>query len=110
MPGLAGVGETGKGGDLYRTTKELRLPTQPLDFLGSSTWARTRDLRINSPALYRLSYRGTVLDYSQRYPRIAGCARRPRNMRLCTLLPAHVQGPASALNLHLHREPHGPRR
>jgi len=23
---------------------------------GSSTWARTRDLRINSPALYRLSY------------------------------------------------------
>ena len=32
---------------------------QPLDFLGSPTWARTRDLRINSPALYRLSYRGT---------------------------------------------------
>ena len=29
-----------------------------LAFLGSSTWARTRDLRINSPALYRLSYRG----------------------------------------------------
>src|SRR5450830_1018570 len=28
---------------------------------GSSTWARTRDLRINSPALYRLSYRGTRL-------------------------------------------------
>ena len=27
--------------------------------LGSPTWARTRDLRINSPALYRLSYRGT---------------------------------------------------
>ena len=26
---------------------------------GSPTWARTRDLRINSPALYRLSYRGT---------------------------------------------------
>ncbi len=26
--------------------------------IGSSTWARTRDLRINSPALYRLSYRG----------------------------------------------------
>ena len=25
---------------------------------GSPTWARTRDLRINSPALYRLSYRG----------------------------------------------------
>ena len=29
-----------------------------LAFLGSPTWARTRDLRINSPALYRLSYRG----------------------------------------------------
>jgi hypothetical protein len=28
---------------------------------GSPTWARTRDLRINSPALYRLSYRGTAL-------------------------------------------------
>ncbi len=31
---------------------------------GSSTWARTRDLRINSPALYRLSYRGIDQDYS----------------------------------------------
>ena len=30
-------------------------------FFGSSTWARTRDLRINSPALYQLSYRGTSL-------------------------------------------------
>lgn len=28
------------------------------DFIGSSTWARTRDTRINSPLLYRLSYRG----------------------------------------------------
>src|SRR5689334_17574771 len=27
---------------------------------GSPTWARTRDLRINSPALYRLSYRGAA--------------------------------------------------
>ncbi len=25
---------------------------------GSPTWTRTRDLRINSPSLYRLSYRG----------------------------------------------------
>jgi hypothetical protein len=32
---------------------------------GSSTWARTRDLRINSPALYQLSYRGSeALNYS----------------------------------------------
>ncbi len=28
---------------------------------GSSTWARTRDKRINSPLLYQLSYRGIVL-------------------------------------------------
>ena len=27
--------------------------------VGSPTWTRTRDLRINSPSLYRLSYRGT---------------------------------------------------
>jgi hypothetical protein len=30
---------------------------QPL-FIGSPTWTRTRDLRINSPSLYRLSYQG----------------------------------------------------
>ncbi len=30
---------------------------QPL-FFGSPTWTRTRDLRINSPSLYRLSYQG----------------------------------------------------
>ena len=29
---------------------------QALVLYGSSTWARTRDLRINSPALYQLSY------------------------------------------------------
>ena len=29
--------------------------------VGSPTWARTRDLRINSPSLYRLSYRGIVV-------------------------------------------------
>ena len=31
-------------------------------FGGSPTWARTRDLRINSPSLYQLSYRGIVLE------------------------------------------------
>ena len=46
------------------TTKGPRLPTQPLEFSGSPTWARTRDLRINSPALYQLSYRGTASNYS----------------------------------------------
>jgi hypothetical protein len=30
-------------------------------FIGSPTWARTRDLRINSPSLYRLSYRGIAV-------------------------------------------------
>ncbi len=29
-----------------------------LDLSGSPTWARTRDLRINSPSLYQLSYQG----------------------------------------------------
>ncbi len=33
---------------------------------GSSTWARTRDLRINSPALYRLSYRGMYSVFSSK--------------------------------------------
>src|ERR1700754_3726462 len=36
----------------------------PLRLGGSSTWARTRDLRINSPALYQLSYRGTAVTAS----------------------------------------------
>ena len=27
---------------------------------GSPTWTRTRDLRINSPSLYQLSYQGTA--------------------------------------------------
>jgi hypothetical protein len=31
---------------------------QPLIYLGSPTWTRTRDLRINSPSLYQLSYQG----------------------------------------------------
>ena len=31
---------------------------------GSPTWTRTRDLRINSPSLYRLSYQGTASNYS----------------------------------------------
>ena len=39
-----------------------------LESLGSPTWARTRDLRINSPSLYRLSYRGIG------EPRIIGMA------------------------------------
>ena len=30
------------------------------EFFGSPTWTRTRDLRINSPSLYQLSYQGTA--------------------------------------------------
>jgi hypothetical protein len=48
-----------------RMPVNAKSPTLGLGFLtwnsGSSTWARTRDLRINSPALYRLSYRGTEM-------------------------------------------------
>ncbi len=33
--------------------------TTYFEFCGSPTWTRTRDLRINSPSLYRLSYQGT---------------------------------------------------
>ena len=40
---------------------------QSLVSVGSSTWARTRDLRINSPALYRLSYRGIFGVVSKKY-------------------------------------------
>ena len=53
------------GGDKDRTCYIL-LAKQALSqmsytpkYYGSSTWARTRDQRINSPALYQLSYRGT---------------------------------------------------
>ena len=41
-----------------KTKKSADANRLTLAFLGSSTWARTRDLRINSPALYQLSYRG----------------------------------------------------
>ena len=36
---------------------------------GSPSWARTSDLRINSPSLYRLSYRGTAKkrDYERKF-------------------------------------------
>ena len=34
-------------------------------FFGSPTWTRTRDLRINSPSLYRLSYQGIARNTSK---------------------------------------------
>ena len=41
-----------------RYSNQLNYHSVLLKITGSSTWARTRDLRINSPALYQLSYRG----------------------------------------------------
>ena len=40
-----------------RKEKGLTQCVSPFNF-GSPTWTRTRDLRINSPSLYRLSYQG----------------------------------------------------
>ena len=48
-----------------KTKKSAGANLLTLVYLGSPTWARTRDLRINSPALYRLSYRGTAANYSE---------------------------------------------
>ncbi len=45
--------------DVPTKTKASRERGHRFDILGSPTWARTRDLRINSPALYQLSYRGS---------------------------------------------------
>ena len=42
---------------LLAATKKPHISAGLLVF-GSSTWARTRDTRINSPLLYQLSYRG----------------------------------------------------
>jgi hypothetical protein len=42
---------------------------EKLGFFSSPSWARTSDLRINSPSLYRLSYRGM----KSRIMRMFGC-------------------------------------
>jgi hypothetical protein len=42
-----------------RKTKQNARIAAGVEYGGSPTWARTRDLRINSPSLYRLSYRGS---------------------------------------------------
>lgn len=36
----------------------------PFEIFGSPSWVRTSDLRINSPSLYRLSYRGIEIENS----------------------------------------------
>jgi predicted AAA+ superfamily ATPase len=51
---------TGQDGLALRASKKLQKAriAAGLADSGSPTWTRTRDLRINSPSLYRLSYRG----------------------------------------------------
>ena len=47
-----------------------------LNFGGSPTWDRTRDLRINSPSLYRLSYRGMqphIIKFFRELSKSGGC-------------------------------------
>ena len=51
---------------------------------GSPTWARTRDLRINSPLLYRLSYQGTYyLFRTAIFSTFSGCASCVFSGKLC---------------------------
>ena len=49
---------------------------QPFDLVGSPTRARTWDLRINSPSLYRLSYRGFAAEAGLYLLLSSGQARR----------------------------------
>ncbi len=71
------VGRVGRAANFYDLLSQGRdtmhgqvsdSQRQPVVLCGSPTWARTRDLRINSPALYQLSYRGTASHYSQLRP------------------------------------------
>ena len=48
---------TRKGGPIVRMLQGNRMKLLE-KISGSPTWTRTRDLRINSPSLYRLSYQG----------------------------------------------------
>src|SRR5829696_421927 len=58
------IAPTSKAG---RATTILVFPMKS----GSPTWARTRDLRINSPSLYQLSYRGREAHDFTRFPPLA---------------------------------------
>ena len=53
------TGSYGAVAQLWREiwAPRVECPDSPLN--GSPSWARTSDLRINSPSLYRLSYRGS---------------------------------------------------
>ena len=53
---------------------------------GSPSWVRTNDLRINSPSLYRLSYRGIEVEkYTQSENKTQEHARKSENQSLETV-------------------------
>ena len=47
---------------------------------GSPTWTRTRDLRINSPSLYQLSYQGTDEGAIMNYFSVCGYLSATKNL------------------------------
>ena len=78
---------------------------------GSPSWARTSDLRINSPSLYRLSYRGSAKkrDYEGFFRKaqaplkiIQHLVFHSKQARLCIAAPPEMKmQPALARRLHL---------
>ena len=58
------ISDTCRTREIQKAKKSAGANLLTLDLLGSPTWTRTRDLRINSPSLYRLSYQGTASNYS----------------------------------------------
>ena len=58
------ISDTCRTRQIQKAKKSAGANLLTLDLLGSPTWTRTRDLRINSPSLYRLSYQGTASNYS----------------------------------------------
>lgn len=52
--------KTGKAKRHLKGGVEFAVSVLLFSVFGSPSWARTSDLRINSPSLYRLSYRGTA--------------------------------------------------
>ena len=61
---LRRISDTCRTRQIQKAKKSAGANLLTLDLLGSPTWTRTRDLRINSPSLYRLSYQGTASNYS----------------------------------------------
>ncbi len=67
------ISDTCRTRQIQKAKKSAGANLLTLDLLGSPTWTRTRDLRINSPSLYRLSYQGTASNYSvEVWPSLGG--------------------------------------